>query len=121
MADTLYKRLGGYDAIAAVADVLIARLMADPQLGRFWKHRGEDGLRREKQLLIDYLCASAGGPMLYVGRDMKTSHRGMGITDADWQVFMGHVLATMDQFKVPSREKSEVLAFVEGLKKDVVD
>ena len=61
MADTLYARLGGYDAIAAVADDLLARLQADEQLGRFWKNRGEDGIRREKQLLIDFLCASAGG------------------------------------------------------------
>jgi truncated hemoglobin YjbI len=60
---TLYERLGGYNAIAAVASDLLARLRADPQLGRFWAHRGEDGVMREKQLLIDFLCASAGGPM----------------------------------------------------------
>ena len=76
MADTLYKRLGGYDAIAAVADDLMPRLMADPQLARFWQNRAEDSLRREKQLLVDFLCASSGGPLYYVGRDMKTSHRG---------------------------------------------
>ena len=121
MADTLYKRLGGYDAIAAVADNLVARLMADPQLDRFWKHRGEDGVRREKQLLIDFLCASAGGPLYYVGRDMKISHRGLGINDQDWQLFMTHVMATLDCFNVPAREKSEVLAFVDSLKKDLVD
>ena len=73
-ATTLYARLGGYDAIAAVADDLLPRLMADPQLGRFWAHRAADGLRREKQLLIDFLCASAGGPLYYTGRDMATSH-----------------------------------------------
>jgi hemoglobin len=121
MADTLYKRLGGYDAIAAVADNLLPRLIADPQLGRFWKHRSEDGVRREKQLLIDFLCASAGGPLYYVGRDMKMSHRGLGIVDQDWQVFLGHVNATLDHFNVPTREKSEVLGFVESLKMDVVD
>jgi hemoglobin len=82
MADTLYARLGGYDAIAAVADDLLPRLMGDPRLGRFWQHRAEDSLRREKQLLIDFLCASAGGPLLYVGRDMKTSHKGMRIDEA---------------------------------------
>ena len=60
---TLYERLGGYDAIAAVANDLLPRLRADPQLGRFWAHRGEDGIMREKQLLIDYLCANAGGPI----------------------------------------------------------
>jgi len=64
---TLYDRLGGYDAITAVANDLLPRLQADPQLGRFWAHRGEDGVKREKQLLIDFLCASAGGPMYYRG------------------------------------------------------
>lgn len=121
MADTLYKRLGGYDAIAAVADNLVDRLMADAQLGRFWKHRGHDGVRREKQLLIDFLCACAGGPLYYVGRDMKLSHRGLGINEQDWQVFMAHVLTTLDHFNVAAAEKSEVLAFVESLKKDVLD
>ncbi len=121
MADTLYKRLGGYDAIAAVADNLLPRLIADPRLGRFWKHRGEDGVRREKQLLIDFLCASAGGPLYYVGRDMKMSHRGLGIDERDWQVFLGHVNATLDHLKVPTREKSEVLGFVESLKKEIVE
>ena len=56
---TLYERLGGYEAIAAVANDLLPRLRADPQLGRFWAHRGEDGIMREKQLLIDFLCVSA--------------------------------------------------------------
>lgn len=121
MADVLYKRLGGYDAIAAVADNLLPRLMGDSQLGRFWKHRSEDGVRREKQLLVDFLCASAGGPLYYVGRDMKMSHRGLGITEQDWQLFLGHVNATLDHFKVPAPERSEVLGFVESLKKDVLD
>ena len=71
---TLYERLGGYNAIAAVANDLLPRLRADPQLGRFWAHRGEDGIMREKQLLIDFLCANAGGPMYYRGRDMALAH-----------------------------------------------
>jgi len=54
------KKIGGYDAIAAVANDRLPRLRADRQLGRFWAHRGEDGVKREKQLLIDFLCASAG-------------------------------------------------------------
>jgi hemoglobin len=118
---TLYSRLGGYDAIAAVADDLLLRLMADTQLGRFWQHRGEDGVRREKQLLIDFLCASAGGPLYYRGRDMATAHRGMGISESDWTIFLNHVNATLDKFAVPARERGEALAFVESLKKDIVE
>jgi len=121
MPDTLYHRLGGYDAIAAVADDLLPRLIGDPQLARFWKHRPADSVRREKQLLIDFLCSAAGGPLYYVGRDMKTSHKGMGITDSDWQKFLGHLNATFDSFAVPSRERGEVLSFIESLKKDIID
>ncbi len=121
MPETLYARLGGYDAIAAVADDLLARLVADARLGRFWKNRGEDGVRREKQLLIDFLCASAGGGHYYAGRDMKTSHRGMGINEGDWRAFIGHLRATLDKFRVPARERADVLAFVESTKRDIVE
>ena len=120
-ADSLYARLGKYDAIAAVADDLLPRLMGDARLGRFWENRAEDGLRREKQLLIDFLCDSAGGPLYYVGRDMASSHRGMGIVEDDWQAFIGHLKATLAKFEVPSCETDEVLAFVESTKADIVE
>ena len=118
---TLYSRLGGFDAISAVADDLLQRLRTDAQLGRFWQHRGEDGVRREKQLLIDFLCASAGGPLYYRGRDMAISHRGMRIGESDWTIFLNHLNATLDSFAVPERERSEVLAFVETTKQDIVE
>ncbi len=118
---SLYERLGGYDAISAVANDLLPRLMADNSLGRFWKHRGEDGIAREKQLLIDFLCFSAGGPMYYTGRDMRLSHRGMGIKETDWQAFLGHLNATLNLFEVPAAERSQVLAFVESTKADIVE
>ena len=118
---TLYARLGGYDAIAAVANDLLPRLRNDPQLGRFWKNRAEDSIMREKQLLIDFLCTNAGGPMYYRGRDMKLSHRGMGISESDWNVFLGHAAATLANFRVPELEQRDVVAFVQSLKKDIVE
>jgi len=118
---TLYQRLGGYDAIAAVANDLLPRLQADARLARFWQNRGADGVKREKQLLIDFLCASAGGPMYYTGRDMKTSHKGMKISEADWSAFLGHLNATFDQFQVPLPERNQVLAFVQSTKADIVE
>jgi hemoglobin len=78
-------------------------------------------VRREKQLLIDFLCASAGGPLYYTGRDMATSHRGMRIDESDWAIFLTHLNATLDKFAVPERERGEVLAFVESTKKDIVE
>lgn len=121
MQKSLYARLGGYDAIAGVVDNLLPRLIADVQLGRFWQHRGTDGIAREKQLLVDYLCASAGGTTLYTGRDNPTSHRGMGITDSDWTRFSQHLQETLSHFALPEPERSEVLAFIESTKPDIVD
>ena len=118
---TLYERLGGYDAIAAVASDLLPRLQADPQLARFWQHRGEDGVKREKQLLVDFLCCSAGGPLYYTGRDMKTAHRGMKISESDWSAFLGHLNATLEAFQVPQAERDEVVAFIQSTKADMVE
>src|SRR5207249_6517578 len=118
---TLYERLGGYDAISAVADDLLPRLQADSQLARFWQHRGEDGLRREKQLLVDFLCSNAGGPLYYTGRDMKISHEGMKISESDWSRFLGHLNATLQAFQVPQVERDEVVAFVQSTKSDIVE
>jgi len=120
-ADTLYARLGGYDALSAVAGDLLPRLIADPQLGRFWQHRGADGVAREKQLLIDFLASSAGGPVYYTGRDMKLSHEGMQISAGDWGSFIGHLEATLDAFSVPEPERGQVLAFIETTKADIVE
>jgi hemoglobin len=118
---SLYTRLGGYDAITAVVENLLPRLVNDAQLGRFWQNRGADGMHREKQLLIDFLCASAGGPLYYTGRDMALSHKGMRIGGSDWATFIRHLNATFDAFQVPQQERGEVLAFVESTKANIVE
>ena len=118
---SLYTRLGGYDAIAAVVENLLPRLMSDSKLARFWAVRADDSVRREKQLLVDFLCHSAGGPLFYTGRDMRTSHQGLGITADDWTAFLGHLNATLDEFNVPAAEKAAVVGFAESLKADVLE
>jgi hemoglobin len=82
---------------------------------------GEDSLLREKQALINFLCASAGGPLHYSGRDMKTSHRGLRINESDWQAFLTHLGATLANFEVPPAERAEVLAFINSTERDIVE
>ena len=119
--ESLYHRLGGYDAIAAATDELLARLQADPQLRDYWKGASDNNRRKARQLIVDFMAEAAGGPAFYTGRDMKTSHVGMRIDGSDWQVFMRHAAATLDHFAVPQREKDEVLAFFAGLRGDIVE
>jgi hemoglobin len=119
--DTLYKRLGGYDAIVAVADDFIGRLGSDKQLSRFLTGLSTDSKKRLRQLIVDQFCSVTGGPCVYTGRDMKTSHTGLGISESDWEIAAKHLVATLNKFKVPKTEQDELIAAVMGLKGDIVE
>jgi hemoglobin len=125
MTDTeqasLYQRLGGYDAIAAATDELLARLMADPLLGDYWKGASTDNRRHARQLIVDFMVEASGGPAYYTGRSMQISHDGMHISPTDWDAFMRHSAATLDHFGVPDPERAEVLAFFTSLEPDIVE
>jgi hemoglobin len=118
---TLYKRLGGYDAIAAVTDDFIGRLAADKQLARFLVGLSSDSQKKLRQNVVNQLCEATGGPCLYTGRTMKTSHAGLGITESDWQSTVKHLVATLDKFNVPEKEKNDLLAIASSLKPDIVE
>jgi len=120
-APSLYKRLGGYDALAAVTDDFLARLAGDPQFAKFFVGHSTDSIKKIRQLIVDQLCAATGGPCVYVGRDMKASHAGLGITEKDWEAQAKLLVATLDKFQVPAKEKDEVLVLVTSLKKDIVE
>lgn len=118
---SLYLRLGGYDAIAAVVDDFMGRLGNDPMLMRFFVGHSNDSKMRIRQLIVDMICHATGGPCYYTGRDMKVTHKGLGITEQDWDASVKHLVATLDKFKVPKKEKEELLTMVGGMKSDIVD
>jgi hemoglobin len=95
--------------------------MFDPQIRVYFKGMSRDSLRRGRQLTLDFLCCSLGGPALYLGRNMKTLHEGVGISGDDWTILPGHARTALNDLAVAQREKSDVLAFLEGLKSDVVE
>jgi hemoglobin len=117
---SLYHRLGSYDAIAAVTDDFIGRLATDNQLKRFFAGLSVDSQKRLRQHVVDFLCNATGGPCLYTGRDMKTAHTGLGIAEDDWSAAVKDLVATLDKFKVPEKEKGEVLGAISSLKGDIV-
>jgi hemoglobin len=119
--ETLYRRLGGYDVIAAVIDDFLSRFGEDPRLARFTGGRSLDSRQRTRQLIVEQICALAGGPCVYTGRDMKTTHAGLGITDAEWQANMQHASACLEKYGVPPREKEEFLAIFQAQKGDIVE
>jgi hemoglobin len=114
---TLYERLGGKGAITAVVDDFVANVAADERINR--RFAGTD-IPRFKGLLVDQICEATGGPCRYTGRDMRTTHTGMDISEAEFAALVGDLVRSLDKFKVPAREKDELLTALGGMKGDIV-
>jgi hemoglobin len=114
---SLYDRLGGKPAITAVVDDFIANVAADEKINaRF----AIADIAHLKMLLVEQICAGTGGPCAYSGRDMATAHRGMNIREEEFDALVGDLVKTLDRFKVPAREKGELLAVLGPAKSQIV-
>ena len=118
---SLYQRLGGFDAIAALVDDFVGRLSSDPKFARFFQGSSDDSRKRRRQLLVEQLCEAAGGPCYYTGRSMKASHDGLGITEADWDLMLKHLTASFDKFQLRPQERKAVLDIFAGTRGDIVE
>jgi hemoglobin len=122
MEATLYERLGGYNGISAVVDSVFDRLLSDPRFTKYFgSRRSEDSRNRLRQLQKLMVCQATGGPCYYLGRDMKSVHKGMGIDEADWQAFVAHMKEVLNSFKVPDADQKAVLEMLNGAKRDIVE
>jgi hemoglobin len=118
---SLYQRLGGYDVIAAVIDDMFAGLRADPNFARFGAGRSIDSHNRTRQLIVDQVCKLSGGPCVYIGRDMKTSHQGLGITEQEWLDNLKYTDAALVNNGIADPERAEFLELFERYRGDIVE
>jgi hemoglobin len=122
-ADSLYDRLGGAYAIASVVDDFIERLFvndtlnANPAIKQARDRVPKAGLKFHVATLV---CQVTGGPCKYVGRDMKTSHAHLNITEREWDAMLADLRKTLDAFKVPAAEQGELIGIVGGTKAEIV-
>ncbi len=120
---TLYERLGGVFAIAAVVDDFIDRIMHDPRLNANPKvNEAHHRVSRAgfKYLVTEQVCQVTGGPQRYTGRSMSDSHVHLDITEPEWQAFLDDFRQTLAKFGVPEAEQAELFALVESTKGDIV-
>lgn len=114
---SLYDRLGGQAAIVAVVDDFVGNVAADTRInGQF----ARTDIPRLKRLLVEQICAGTGGPCTYTGRDMKSAHAALGVSGADFNALVEDLVKTLDKFKVPAQEKTELLGALGGMKGDIV-
>jgi hemoglobin len=114
---SLYDRLGGKPAIEKVVDQFVANIAADTRINqRFAK----TDIPKLKAHLVDQICEATGGPCKYKGRDMVTTHKGMKITKEEFNWTGGHLAAALDTYKVPAREKNELLTAIGSMEPQIV-
>ncbi len=113
----LFDRLGGLDAIKAVVDDFAANVLADERVNVTFK--GVDPVHF-KAMLVDQICNATGGDCAYKGKDMVTAHKGMNITEAQFNAVVEDLVKSLDKFKVPEKEKGELLAALGGMKPQIV-
>jgi len=115
---TLFDKLGGREAIAAVASDFADSVKVDERIkAKFAGTSDWDGFKNK---LTDQLCVAAGGPCTYAGKDMKSAHQGMSLAEADYSAFVDDLKKTLEKFKVGEKEQAELLAAVGSMKKDVL-
>jgi hemoglobin len=126
-AESLYNRLGGAKAIAAVVDDFVARAASNPKVNFTRKgtsmewEASPENVAVLKKHLIQLITKVTGGAQKYEGRDMKAAHAGMKITDAEFDAIAGDLKATLDKFKVPMKEQQELLKIVGSTRGDIVE
>jgi hemoglobin len=113
----LYDRLGGKGAIQAVVDDFIANVAADARIN---KRFANADIPRLKTKLVEQICEASGGPCKYTGASMLDAHRGMNVTDAEFTALVEDLVKSLDKFKVPSQEKTELLTALGGMKSQIV-
>src|SRR5512145_2607917 len=120
---SLYDRLGGVYSIATVVDDFIDRVMADPRLNA--NPAVDEAHHRVppagfKYLVTEMVCWATGGPQKYTGKSMADSHAHLKITAAEWEAFLDDFQQTLDNFKVPTQEQTELKAIVNSTRSDIV-
>ena len=117
---TLYKRLGGREGIALVVGDFVTNMAGDSRVNaRFKDMKGPD-VEKLKSNLADQICDATGGPCSYLGRDMKTTHKGMKITDAEWNATVENLTKALAKNNVPAKDQSELLGLLGPMKADIV-
>ncbi len=114
---SLYLRLGGATALKAVVDDFLANVAADTRINKFFANTD---LPRLNMMLVNQLGMATGGPEKYTGRDMKAAPAGMKVTMADFNALVEDLLKSLDKFKVPEKEKSELLGALGPMSSDIV-
>lgn len=113
----LYERLGGESGVRKIVKDVLEKNSSNSLIGYHFQNIDMDRLN---QLVFEFFSMGTGGPHSYTGRDMRSAHTGMHITDEEWISATDDTLWALDNNGTGQQEKNEVIAILESLKGDIV-
>lgn len=118
MASTLYERLGERDGITQLVDDAVNAHLANPIVKT--RFENTDDIDHAKRMSVEFFCAGSGGPEVYTGRDMLTTHRGMNISEQEFLAVVDDIFHAMDKNQLDAEVQKEVLAVLYSLKDEII-
>ena len=115
--DELYKAFGEKAGLVSLMDDFMLRLLDDPRTGPHFKPSNQ---QRIKEQLVEQLCALGGGPCVYKGADMKSSHANLEIRKSDFHALVEVLQQSMDAKSIPFRKQNEMLALLAPMNRDII-
>jgi len=119
-APSVYKQLGGREGIAIIVDDFAANVLADNRINGRFKALKPEQVSKFKSNLSDQICDATGGPCSYLGGDMKTVHKGMNVTEAEWNATVEALTKALDKNNVPAGAKTALIGALAPMKPDIV-
>ena len=116
-SDQLYKSFGEKPGLVVLMDDFMTRLLADPRTGPHFKPANQ---QRVKEQLVEQFCALGGGPCVYKGADMKSSHANLDIKKSDFHALVEVLQQSMDAQGISFREQNKMLALLAPMNRDII-
>ena len=115
--DTLFADMGGQPGIDAIVEASVANYLADDRIKAIFDESNMDRIRAEFKVQF---CQVAGGPCAYQGHDMTEAHRGLHLTNADFNAVVEDLQAAMDKVAIPFAVQNRFLARLAPMQHQVV-
>lgn len=115
--DTLFADMGGQPGIDRLVDASVDAYLADPRIAPIF---GESNIERIRAEFKVQFCQVAGGPCQYAGHDMTAAHRGLHLTNADFNAVVEDLQGAMGKVGIGFSTQNRFLARLAPMQRQVV-
>ncbi len=115
---SVYEKIGGEAAVNAAVDIFYRKVLADDRINEFFDTTDMEAQHAKQKA---FLTMAFGGPNAYTGKDMRTAHQHMNLTEAHFNAVAENLTATLTELEVPQQYIDEIIGIALSVKDDVLN